>query len=259
MKLGLDLSIVAPGPDGVIGVREIDHPGPYKTPRKQRGLDLDEMRKAIGGAMARSAREIPHYYVSSTLDVSPLISWLENENATRAPPQRLHYLAPILKAAALALSKTPELNGTYENGEFALAQRVNIGVGIALRGGGLISPAICDVNLLDLETLMARLSDLVSRVRAGRLRSSEMAEGTVTLSNLGERTADALLPLIYPPQVAIIGCGQISSRPWIEDGTVVARQLMTVTVAGDHRVSDGRRAAQFLMALDEHLGRPDQL
>ena len=259
MELGLDLSIVAPGPDGVIGVREIERHGPRKAPRKQGGLDLGEMRKAIAAAMARSAREIPHYYVSSTLDVSPLMSWLKNENATRAPPQRQLYVAPILKAVALALSKTPELNGTYENGEFSPAQRVNIGLGIALRGGGLISPAICDVNTLDLETLMARLSDLVARVRAGRLRSSEMMEGTVTLSNLGERTADTLLPLIYPPQVAIIGCGQIAPRPWIEGGTVVARQLMTVTVAGDHRVSDGRRAAQFLMALDEHLRRPDQL
>lgn len=259
LELGLDLSSVAPGPDGVIGGRELERPGPRQSLRKQGGFDLGEMRKAIAAAMVRSAREIPHYYVSSTLDVSPLMSWLENVNATRAPPQRILYLAPILKATALALSKTPELNGTYEDGVFSPAQRVNVGVGIALRGGGLISPAIRDVNLLDLETLMARLSDLVSRVRAGRLRSSEMMEGTVTLSNLGERTADALLPLIYPPQVAIIGCGQISSRPWIVDEAVVARRLMTVTVAGDHRVSDGRQAAQFVMALDEHLRRPDHL
>lgn len=259
MELGLDLPIVAPGPDGIIGAREIQSHSPPNAPRKQGGLDLGEMRKAIAAAMARSAREIPHYYVGSTLDVSPLMSWLEKLNATRAPPRRLLYLAPILKAVALALSKTPELNGAYENEAFSPAQRINIGVGIALRGGGLISPALCDVNTLDLETLMARLSDLVARVRAGRLRSSEMTEGTVTLSNLGERTADALLPLIYPPQVAIIACGQISPRPWIEDGAVVPRQLMTVTVAGDHRVSDGRRAAQFLAALDEHLRRPDRL
>jgi pyruvate dehydrogenase E2 component (dihydrolipoamide acetyltransferase) len=84
-------------------------------------------------------------------------------------------------------------------------------------------------------------------------------EGTVTFSNLGERTADTLLPLIYPPQVAIIGCGQIAARPWASEGTIVVRNAMTATVAGDHRVSDGRRAAQFIAALDELLKRPGRL
>lgn len=258
-ELGIDLAAVAAGADGIIGARDIESSAPVKAPRKDRGIDLGEMRKAIAAAMARSAREIPHYYVSSTLDASPLMAWLETENAGRAPPQRLLYLAPILKAVALALRKTPELNGNCENGAFSPAKRVNIGVGIALRGGGLISPAICDVDTLHLNTLMARLSDLVARVRAGRLRSSELMEGTVTLSNLGERTADALMPLIYPPQVAIIGCGQIAQRPWVSEGAIVIRSLMTVTVAGDHRVSDGRRAAQFLSVLDELLKRPDRL
>lgn len=259
LELGIDLSAVAAGADGVIGAHEIESKTPAKAPRKERGIDLGEMRKAIAAAMARSAHEIPHYYVSSTLDVTPLTSWLGTENAARAPPQRLLYLAPILKAVALALRKTPGLNGSYESGMFSPAEHVNIGVGIALRGGGLISPAICDVDTLGLNALMARLSDLVARVRAGRLRSSELMEGTVTLSNLGERTADALMPLIYPPQVAIIGCGQIAARPWVSEGAVVVRNVMTVTVAGDHRVSDGRRAAQFLGVLDELLKRPDSL
>jgi pyruvate dehydrogenase E2 component (dihydrolipoamide acetyltransferase) len=258
-ELGIDLAVVAAGEDGIIGAREVESGKPATAPRKECGIDLGEMRKAIAAAMARSAREIPHYYVSSTIDVSPLMAWLEIENAARAPQQRLLYLAPILKAVALALRKTPELSGTYDNGAFSPAQRVNIGVGIALRGGGLISPAICDVDTLDLNALMARLSDLVARVRAGRLRSSELMEGTITLSNLGERTADTLMPLIYPPQVAIIGCGQIAARPWVSEGTVVARNVMTVTVAGDHRVSDGRRAAQLIAVLDELLKRPERL
>jgi pyruvate dehydrogenase E2 component (dihydrolipoamide acetyltransferase) len=258
-ELGIELSTVSAGADGIIGAREVEGSAPRKAQRKERGIDLGEMRKAIAAAMARSSREIPHYYVSSTLDVSALMSWLEAENASRAPPQRLLYAALILKATALALCKCPELNGTYENGAFSPAQRINIGVGIALRGGGLISPAICDVDTLDLNSLMARLSDLVARVRAGRLRSSELMDGTITLSNLGERTADVLLPLIYPPQVAIIGCGQIGERPWASAGAVVVRNVMTVTVAGDHRVSDGRRAAQFLSGLDELLKRPDRL
>jgi pyruvate dehydrogenase E2 component (dihydrolipoamide acetyltransferase) len=86
-----------------------------------------------------------------------------------------------------------------------------------------------------------------------------MSEGTITFSNLGEETADEVLPLIYPPQVAIIGCGRITERPWIKDGEVVARRVMTVSVAGDHRVSDGRRAAQFLTRFEQLLRSPEKL
>lgn len=256
---GLELATVTPGSDGIVGAREVAAKKPAKPPRGRTGVDLAEMRKAIAAAMARSASEIPHYYVSSTLEVSRMTTWLAAENATRPPPRRLLYLAAILKATALALRKTPDLNGTFAHGQFEPAEKINIGVGIALRGGGLISPAIRDVDTLGLDDLMSSLSDLVLRVRAGRLRSSELSDSTITLSNLGERTADALMPLIYPPQVAIIGCGQIAARPWVSDGDIVARDVMTVTVAGDHRVGDGRLAAQFLGHLEELLKRPENL
>jgi pyruvate dehydrogenase E2 component (dihydrolipoamide acetyltransferase) len=134
-----------------------------------------------------------------------------------------------------------------------------MGIAIAMRGGGLIAPAICEVETLGMDALMEKLRDLVARVRGGRLRSSELSEGTVTFSNLGEETADEVLPLIYPPQVAIIGCGRIAERPWVSDGTVVVRRTMTVSVAGDHRVSDGRRAAQFLSRFEQLLRSPEQL
>jgi pyruvate dehydrogenase E2 component (dihydrolipoamide acetyltransferase) len=134
-----------------------------------------------------------------------------------------------------------------------------MGVAVAMRGGGLIAPAIVEAESLGMDQLMERLRDLVARVRGGRLRSSELSQGTVTFSNLGEETADSILPLIYPPQVAIIGCGQIAERPWADHGTVVVRRTLTVSVAGDHRVSDGRRAAQFLTHFQQLLHNPEQL
>jgi pyruvate dehydrogenase E2 component (dihydrolipoamide acetyltransferase) len=134
-----------------------------------------------------------------------------------------------------------------------------MGIAIAMRGGGLIAPAIREVETLSLDALMERLRDLVSRVRGGRLRSSELAEGTVTFSNLGEETADEVLPLIYPPQVAIIGCGKIAERPWVSNGKVAVRKAVTVSIAGDHRVSDGRRAAQFLTRFEQLLQSPKKL
>lgn len=217
------------------------------------------MRRAIAAAMARSWREIPHYAVASTLDLEPLLGWLERENASRPVPERLHYAAPLIKAVALALGAAPTLNGHYREEGFVPADRVHLGIAIALRGGGLIAPAILDAHTLDLPTLMARLGDLVARVRGGRLRSSEMSAATATLTNLGEHTADAVQPVIYPPQVAIIGCGRIVERAWASDRALSARRTMTVTVAGDHRVSDGRSAARFLSRLDELLQAPERL
>ena len=217
------------------------------------------MRRAIAAAMARSWREIPHYFVSSTLDLTPMLVWLEHGNAQRALPERLHYAVPLIKAVALALQATPALNGIHGERGFQPAAGVHLGIAVAMRGGGLIAPAILDADRRELPDLMAQLNDLVARVRGGRLRSSELTAGTATLTNLGENTADAVQPVIYPPQVAIIGCGQIVERAWARDGAISARRTMTVTVGGDHRVSDGRAAAKFLGRLDDLLQHPERL
>ncbi|WP_045836978.1 dihydrolipoamide acetyltransferase family protein [Hyphomicrobium sp. 99] len=258
-ELGIDPATIMPGKDGIIGLDQVDATKRAAPARAPAGISFDEMRKAIAAAMAKSHREIPHYYVSSTIDVSPLIAWLEVENARRPVTARLLYAVPLIRALALALAKTPELNGHYVDGCFLPAQNVNMGIAIAMRGGGLIAPAIGGVEALNLDLLMDKLRDLVGRVRGGRLRSSELSEGTITFSNLGEETADEVFPLIYPPQVAIIGCGKISERPWVTDGKVVVRRTMTISVAGDHRVSDGRRAAQFLSRFEQLLRRPEML
>ena len=139
------------------------------------------------------------------------------------------------------------------------ARPIKMGIGIALRGGGLIAPAIDTVDMLSLDDIMRRLTDLVARVRGGRLRSSELSEATVTISNLGEDSADMVLPIIYPPQVAIIGVGQIAERPWIVDGVLVARKIATFTLAGDHRANDGRLASRYLKAVEQFLRKPEVL
>jgi pyruvate dehydrogenase E2 component (dihydrolipoamide acetyltransferase) len=257
VELGVDATSLQPDSHGVIGLAQVEAAAPRAVPRG--GIDLTEMRKAIAAAMAKSKREIPHYYVSSTFDVTTLVDWLAAENASRPVSARLLYAVPLLKAMALALRKVPALNGAYADDRFVAAERVNIGVAISLRGGGLIAPAIHDVDQVSLDDLMGKLADLVARVRGGRLRSSELADATVTLSNMGDRSADALMPVIYPPQVAILGCGQIVERPWIVDGQVTVRHVLTATVAGDHRASDGLRAAQFLARFEQLLRRPEEL
>jgi len=223
------------------------------------GLDLGAMREAIAAAMARSKGEIPHYYLAHEIKMSPCVDWLSRRNAGRPPDERLLLGALLIKAVALAARKFPTFNGFYRDGKFEAAPSVHIGTAIAIRGGGLIAPAIHDVDRLSLDNLMMKMRELVERVRAGRIRSSEIADPTITVSSLGERGVETLYGIIYPPQVAIIGFGNVATRPWVESGNVVARPLVNATLAADHRVSDGHAGALFLAEIDRLLQEPGTL
>jgi pyruvate dehydrogenase E2 component (dihydrolipoamide acetyltransferase) len=224
------------------------------------GLDLDKMRTAIAAAMARSKREIPHYYLSTDIDMTPALAWLEQRNAPLAPDARILPAVLMLKAAALAARKHRAFNGAYDpRTGFAPNNAVHTGVAIAIRGGGLAAPAIHDTDQLDLATLMTKLRDLVARARVGRLRSSEFSDPTITVSNLGERGVESLFGVIYPPQVALVGFGKITRRPIATDTGVAVAPMLTATLAADHRVSDGHAGALFLNEIAALLREPRKL
>jgi pyruvate dehydrogenase E2 component (dihydrolipoamide acetyltransferase) len=185
--------------------------------------------------------------------------WLAESNAARQPEQRLLMAALFLKATALALRQFAEFNGVWEAGRYRPSEAVHVGIAVSLRGGGLIAPAIHEADRLGLDDLMLRLRDLVARARSGKLRSSELTDATATVSSLGERGVEFLYGVIYPPQVALIGFGRPAERPWVDEGRIVPRQVVTVTLAGDHRVSDGHRGALFLSEIDRLLQRPESL
>ena len=218
-----------------------------------------QMRKAIAAAMSRSKREIPHYYLASEIDVTAVTDWLVAENLKRSVAQRLLPAVPFMKAVALALREVPELNGLWTADGFQPSPAIHLGMAIAMRGGGLVAPAIHDADRLDLDAMMAALRDLVTRVRGGRLRSSEMSDPTVTLTSLGDQGVDGVFAVIYPPQVAIVGLGKVVERPRAVGGAIVARKVVTATLAADHRVSDGHRGALFLAALGRLLNEPEKL
>jgi pyruvate dehydrogenase E2 component (dihydrolipoamide acetyltransferase) len=165
----------------------------------------------------------------------------------------------LLKATALALREVPELNGIWQNERLAVQQSIHLGVAVSLRGGGLIAPALHDVDQKPLTDLMRELRDLVARVRTGGLRSSELADPTITVTSLGEQGVEAVYGVIYPPQVALVGFGKVVERPWCVGGQIVARPLITATLAGDHRATDVHRRGVFLAALDRLLQEPDKL
>lgn len=217
------------------------------------------MREAIARLMARSKREIPHYYLQTTIDIHPSMEWLAKENAGRSVADRILPAALLVKAAAAAAREVPELNGFCVNGVFTPSEHIHVGVAVSLRGGGLIAPAIHDADRLSLAEVMAAMKDLVTRARSGRLRSSEMSDPTITVTNLGEQGAEAVHGVIYPPQVALVGFGRIVERPWAVDGMLAVRPVVTATLAADHRVTDGHRGGLFLAAVETALADPDAL
>jgi pyruvate dehydrogenase E2 component (dihydrolipoamide acetyltransferase) len=250
--------LIGSGSEGAILYADVERAASLRQAAPKR-LDLAEMRRAIAAAMARSKREIPHYYLSTTIELTQCLAWLEATNATRPPAQRLLLAALLLKAVAQALGEAPEFNGFFTAEGFQPGAGVHVGTAIAIRGGGLVAPAIRDADQLSLEKLMARLRDLVARARSGALRSSELSDPTITVTNLGERSVETVFGVIYPPQVALVGFGMPVGRPWVAGGQVVARRVMTATLAADHRASDGHRGALFLADIDRRLQSPEKL
>ena len=260
---GVDLQrIKGTGTGGAITIADVEAATtapPPEVMRRRTGFDSAAMRQAIAAAMSRSKREIPHYYLSQTVEVSAAIARLEKLNGIRPPPERLLPAALFLRAVALAIAKLPELNGFWEKGHFRPGDGVHIGWAIALRGGGLIAPAIRDTDKRSVDELMAAMRDLVQRARSYGLRSSELSDPTITVTNLGDRGAETVLPIIYPPQVAMIGIGRIVTRPWVVDGAIGPRPVVTMTLAGDHRASDGHRGGLLLAEIDRLLQEPETL
>lgn len=282
MELKVDLATVkGTGPEGAITRADVERaakapPTPAPAPRVAAPIEepapaappkaavapIDHhaaMRKVIAAAMARSKREIPHYYLGTHIDMSKAMGWLQAENLKRPITERLLYSVLLLKAVALAVHEIPEMNGFWIDGAFKPSGVVHVGVAISIRQGGLIAPAIHDVDKKSLSDIMVSLRDLVKRVRAGVLRSSEIADATITVTSLGDEGVESVFGVIYPPQVALVGFGKIVERPWASGAMVGARPVMMASLSGDHRASDGHRGGLFLTTIERLLQEPEKL
>lgn len=257
---GIDINtIVGTGPDGAVTLQDVQQAEARLQTPAAPADKLAEMRKAIAAAMSRSKREIPHYYLSETVPMAKAQAWLTAANAQRGIAERL-LMAPLqLKAVAMALKKYPDMNGFFLNGAHQPSAAIHVGVAISLRQGGLIAPAIHDVADKSLDQLMRELTDLVKRARAGTLRSSEMSDPTITVTNLGDQGVESVFGVIYPPQVALVGFGRVREIPWATAGAIAAIPATTAGLAADHRVSDGHYGALFLAEVRDWLQRPEKL
>jgi pyruvate dehydrogenase E2 component (dihydrolipoamide acetyltransferase) len=268
-ELGVEVaSLIGTGPAGSITIADVEkakRPAqPSRQPSAARAGEADiaqagGMREAIATAMSRSKREIPHYYLSLTSDVTVTVDWLAARNASVPVTERMLFTALLIKAVALTCRDVPGFSGFYRDGRYEPSPAVHVGVAVALRGGGLVAPAIMDTADKSLPALMEEFRQLVMRARAGRLRASELAAPSIIVTSLGDAEVDAVFPIIQPPQVAIVGSGAVSSRPWVVDGKVEPRHLIVLSLGADHRVTDGRLGAQFLAGIAERLAAPEKL
>lgn len=217
------------------------------------------MRQAIARAMSRSNAEIPHYYLNTSINMTPALHWLEEENKKRPIKERILPAALLIRAVVKALEEVPELNGFWENDAPDIKAQINPGIAIALRKEGLITPALLNAGAMDLNETMRSLDDLITRTRAGKLRNTEITQQTITITNLGDLGVESVYGVIYPPQIALVGLGRITDTPWAEGDALSIRKVIQVTLAGDHRATDGRTGAKFLEKLNDLLQHPEEL
>ena len=210
------------------------------------------MRQAIADAMSRSNREIPHYYLTARVDMREPLRRLTAINRDRPVADRILPSVLLIQAIARGLRETPDLNAWWENG-LNRKDGIHPGMAIRLPSGGLVIPAIHDADKADAGQLMAALNDLIARARSGHLRSSELSDGTITITSLTSGPALTVHGIIYPPQVALVGIGAIHDEAWTDDGAISVRPVVHLTLAADHRATDGFYGNRFLQAVTDHL------
>ncbi len=256
-ELGVDLEALAASAKGKIGTAEVEAAAATVEKKKRGGSN--SMRKAIAAAMSRSNAEIPHYYLSTSVNMTPALEWLAEQNEKRSIKERILPAALTIRAVVKALQAVPELNGFWQDDALQMSGTISPGVAIAKREGGLVTPALLNAQEMNLDQTMKAFHDLITRTRSGKLRSSEITQQTIVITNLGDLGVEEVFGVIYPPQVALVGFGRIVDAPWVVGDALAVRKVMRATLAGDHRATDGRTGALFLNKLDALLQNPEEL
>lgn len=260
-EMNIDLSTIkGTGEEGAITKEDVEKAatGTKKTKEEKSVVPAEGIRRAVAAAMSKSNREIPHYYLEITIDMSKALTWLGQANKDRSVKNRLLHVVLLLKAVARSLREVPEMNATWENG-LIRKENIHVGLVVSLRSGGLMVPAIHNTDQKTLDEIMQSLNDIIPRVRNQKLRSSELSDSTITVTSLGDGGADKVFGVIYPPQVAIVGFGGIIEQPFAQNGQVDVRPVLTATLAADHRATDGHTGSRFLAVLKKHLQKPEEL
>ena len=273
---GVNLSSIAgTGPGGRIVKKDVENAptgggGGVASPAKpairaahgiageEKIIALTGMRKTIAERLLASKTQIPHFYLSVTMDGGPLMALRKELNAMAEKDggQKLTVNDFILLAAARAAAEVPKINAAYDGDAIIEYAEVNLAVAVAIEDG-LITPVIKKANTLSLREISAQMKELAAKARGKKLKPEEYQGGTITLSSLGGFGIDSFLPIINPPQAFILGIGAIIKQPVVnEQDQIVVGHRLVVSGSGDHRVVDGAVAAEYMNALRRLVEKP---
>ena len=252
-------SIKGTGPGGAIIRADVEQLVNKPELPKTTTPDLSQsIRQAVAAAMSRSNKEIPHYYLDARINMEVCLDYMTRLNLERSVKNRILPVAFLIKAVALALRDAPDLNAWYTS-EIERKDQINIGIVIALRTGGIIIPSINQADRKSIDEIMEKLTDLINRGRNLKLKSSEVSESTVSITSIGDGFTTTMLGIIYPPQVALIGFGSILEEAWAENGMLAARKVIHMSLAADHRATDGIYGNRFIGNVIHFLNHPELL
>jgi len=224
-------------------------------------IDISRLRQRIGQRMVDSKLYVPHFYVTTAIDVTELLDLRKQLNASITDEERkISVNDLVVKATALALRAYPNLNSHYYGDKIVRHNRINIGIAVALPDGGLMNVVARDADKTALGTMAVQNRDMIARAREGKVRTEDVTDSTFSVSNLGPYAVEHFSAIINPPEAGILAVSTATKTPVVlEDDTIGVRMIMRVTVSVDHRVSDGAEGAEFLKELKDLLENPMRL
>jgi pyruvate dehydrogenase E2 component (dihydrolipoamide acetyltransferase) len=221
-------------------------------------IPTTRLRQAIGRRMVESKTTVPHFYVTTEIDMGPALALRKEVNATLPEENKVSVNDLIVKAAALALRDFPNLNAAFAGDKVIRHNRINIGSAVAIEGG-LTTIVQKDTDTSTLSKVAADNRVMIARAREGKVRPDDVEGGTFTVSNLGIFDVDHFIAIINPPEAAILAVGSAREVPVVVDGQLAVGTRMKATISADHRVTDGAEAAEFMQRLKELLEKPLRL
>jgi len=221
-------------------------------------LPLTRLRSTISRRMVESKTTVPHFYVTTEIDMARALTLRKEINGTLPEDQKISVNDIIVKAAALAVRDFPNLNASFAGDKIVLHKRINIGSAVAVEGG-LTTIVQKDTDVSTLSKVAADNRAMIERARSGKVRPDDVEGGTFTVSNLGAFDVDHFIAIINPPEAAILAIGSVREVPVVKDGQLAVGMRMKATISADHRVTDGAEAARYMQRLKELLENPLRL
>ncbi|UCG24806.1 MAG: 2-oxo acid dehydrogenase subunit E2 [Chloroflexota bacterium] len=271
LERGVDLRQVnGSGPGGRIRKADVENyrPGapalapatitPARVGPESEEVPTSRLRQAIGRRMVESKTTVPHFYVTTDIDMAPALALRKEVNGLLPDEQKVTVNDMIVKAAALALHSYPNLNANFAGDKIIRHGRINVGSAVAVEGG-LLTVVQKDTDISPLAKIAADHKEMIGRARDGRSRPADFEDGTFTVSNLGAFEVDHFIAIINPPEATILAIGTASQQPVVVDGELTIGVRMKATISADHRVTDGAEAAQFMQKFKSILEEPLQL